>query len=197
MKKQTTYATALVAILLFAGFVSAQTAKKAPAAKNPVVEMDTTMGVIKIELLTAKAPITTKNFLDYVSSGFFTGTIFHRVVPNFVIQGGGYTTTMARKPTQPPIKNESDNGLKNLRGTLSMARYGDPNSATSQFFINLQANPSLDAEPGKPGYAVFAKVVDGMAIVDKIAAAKTAPKGAGFENVPVQAIAVKSTKVLP
>jgi peptidyl-prolyl cis-trans isomerase A (cyclophilin A) len=190
--------TAIMAMLLLAAFGFAQTkAAKQPAAKNPVVEMDTTMGVIKIELLPAKAPITAKNFIDYVNSGFFTGTIIHRVVPNFVIQGGGYTTTMARKPTQPPIKNESDNGLKNLRGTLSMARYADPNSATSQFFINLQANPSLDAQPGKPGYAVFAKVIDGMAVVDKIAAAKTAPKGAGFENVPVQTIAIKSAKVLP
>jgi peptidyl-prolyl cis-trans isomerase A (cyclophilin A) len=190
----------LIAMLSLAVFGFAQTkaaGNKAPAGKNPVVEMDTTMGVIKIELLTAKAPITTKNFIDYCNSGFYTGTIFHRVVPKFVIQGGGYTTTMARKPTQPPIKNESDNGLKNLRGTLSMARYNDPNSATSQFFINLQDNSSLDAEPGKPGYAVFAKVIDGMAVVDKIAAAKTAPKGAGFENVPVQTIAVKSAKVLP
>ncbi|MFH1574564.1 MAG: peptidylprolyl isomerase [Acidobacteriota bacterium] len=162
--------------------------------------METSMGTIRIEVFTDKAPVTAKNFLDYASSGFYAGTIFHRVVPDFVIQGGGYLENMNRKPTQPAIKNESKNGLKNLRGTLSMARYSDPNSATSQFFINLKDNANLDSTAGGWGYAVFARVIGGMDVVDKIAAVKTATRnvqGTPFENVPVQAVVVKSAKVVP
>jgi peptidyl-prolyl cis-trans isomerase A (cyclophilin A) len=173
----------------------------AASAKHPAVVMDTTMGTIKIEVLTDKAPVTAKNFLDYVSSGFYDGTIFHRVIPNFVVQGGGYLQNMAPKPTKAPIKNESKNGLKNLRGTLSMARYTDPDSATSQFFINLKDNSNLDPEnaAGGWGYAVFAKVIEGMDVVDKIAAVKTGTKnvmGTPFGDVPLQPVIVKSAKVL-
>ncbi len=177
----------------------AKSAGKA-AAKNPVVMMETTMGTIKIELFMGKAPITAKNFLDYVTSGFFDGTVFHRVVPGFVIQGGGYTENMTPRSTRPGIKNESKNGLKNLRGTLSMARYDDPNSATSQFFINLNDNSNLDPSGGGWGYAVFGKVIEGMDVVDKIAAVKTATRnvmGTPFQNVPVQPVVVKSAKVVP
>ena len=177
----------------------AKTETKA-AAKNPIVVMETTMGTIKIELFAGKAPITAKNFLDYVSAGFFDNTIFHRVVPGFVVQGGGYLENMTPKPIRPGIKNESKNGLKNLRGTLSMARYDNPDSATSQFFINLKDNSTLDPSGGGWGYAVFGKVIDGMAVVDKIAEVKTATKsvlGTPFENVPVQPVVVKSAKVVP
>jgi len=174
----------------------AKTEKKA-AAKNPIVLMETTMGAIKIELFADKAPITAKNFLDYVNSGFYTDTIFHRVDPGFVIQGGGYLENLAPKPTMPGIKNESKNGLKNLRGTLSMARYDDPNSATSQFFINLKDNSTLDPSGAGWGYAVFGKVIDGMAAVDKIAGVKTVVKNASFTTVPAQPIVVKSAKVAP
>jgi len=174
----------------------AKTGKKAPA-KNPVVVMETTMGTIKIELFAGKAPITAKNFLDYVNSGFYNGTIFHRVAPGFVIQGGGYLENLTPKPTMPGIKNESKNGLKNLRGTLSMARYDDPNSATSQFFINLKDNSNLDPSGSGWGYAVFGKVIDGMAVVDKIAEVKTVVKNASFPTVPAQPVVVKSAKVAP
>jgi len=185
-------------------FASGQTKKgqkAAASAKHPTVVMETTMGTIKIEVLTDKAPVTAKNFLDYVTSGFYNGTIFHRVMPRFVVQGGGYLENMAPKPIKLPIKNESKNGLKNLRGTLSMARYTDPDSATSQFFINLSDNSNLDPEntPGGWGYAVFAKVIEGMDVVDKIAAVKTGTKnvlGTAFENVPLQPVVLKSAKVL-
>jgi peptidyl-prolyl cis-trans isomerase A (cyclophilin A) len=175
--------------------------KAAGSAPHPIVLMETSMGAIKIEVLTDKAPITAKNFLNYVNMGFFNGTIFHRVVPAFVIQGGGYLENMSPRPTMAPIKNESKNGLKNLRGTLSMARYDNPDSATSQFFINLKDNANLDPEAstGGWGYAVFAKVVDGMDVVDKIAAVKTGTRnvqGTPFADVPLQPVVVKTVKVI-
>ena len=191
-------AAILISLPLMAG-AQAKKAGKAPA-KYPIVEMDTTMGVIKIEVFTDKAPITGKNFVDYVTSGYYNGTIFHRVIPDFVVQGGGYPPDMSRKPTRPPIKNEASNGLLNDRGTLSMARYNDPNSATSQFFINLKHNTNLDPAGGSAGYAVFAKVIEGMDVVDKIAKVKTATRsvqGTPFGDVPVQPIVVKTVKVLP
>jgi peptidyl-prolyl cis-trans isomerase A (cyclophilin A) len=173
----------------------------AASVKHPIVLMETTMGTIKVEVFPDKAPVTAKNFLDYVTSGFYDGTIFHRVDPTFVIQGGGYLENMAPKQTRLPIKNESKNGLKNLRGTLSMARYDDPDSATSQFFINLKDNSNLDPanSAGGWGYAVFAKVVEGMDVVDKIAAVKTGTKnvfGTAFANFPLQPVVLKSAKVL-
>lgn len=185
-------------LTLLAEGQTAPAKKQAMAGKYPIVVMEATMGAIKIEVFTDKAPITAKNFLDYARSGFFSGTIFHRVVPKFVIQGGGYLANMTHKPTKPAIRNESKNGLKNLRGTLSMARLDDPNSATSQFFINLKDNPHLDPPAGGWGYAVFARVIEGMEVVDKIAAVKTGTKnvqGTPFQNVPLQAITVKSAKV--
>ena len=132
----------------------------------------TSKGNITIEVFEQEAPISAKNFLDYVDQGFFSGVIFHRVIPGFVIQGGGFTADMVQKKNNPPIKNEADNGLKNDRGTLSMARTSDPDSATSQFFINLCANSSLDRSPGSDGYAVFGKVTEGMDVVDAIAAVR-------------------------
>jgi peptidyl-prolyl cis-trans isomerase A (cyclophilin A) len=193
---------ALLFLLPLTAFASDQATpakKKAAPVKNPVVVMETSMGAIKIEVFADKAPITAKNFLSYVDAGFFNSTIFHRVVPGFVIQGGGYSEAMAPRPTMPPIKNESRNGLRNVRGTLSMARYDDPNSATSQFFINLNNNTNLDPAGTGFGYAVFGKVIEGMDVVDKIAAVKTATRsvqGTPFENVPLQAVVVKSAKAL-
>ncbi|WP_444921525.1 peptidylprolyl isomerase [Microbulbifer sp. CnH-101-G] len=137
-------------------------------AKNPRVELKTDMGVIQIELFAKEAPVTVKNFLTYTDSGFYDGIIFHRIVPGFVVQGGGFTFDFQRKETQDPIVNESANGLQNLRGTLSMARTNDPDSATSQFFINLVDNTRLDAQEDKPGYAVFGRVVEGMDVVEKM-----------------------------
>jgi peptidyl-prolyl cis-trans isomerase A (cyclophilin A) len=167
--------------------------KPAKSTLNPVVALETTMGTIKVELFAQKAPITTKNFLEYVNSGFYAGTIVHRV--DFVIGMGGYTEGLMGKPARPAIKNESSNGLKNVRGTLAMARYADPNSATSQFFINLKNNSHLDPGKGEAGYAVFGKVIQGMDVVDKIAGVKTGNKGP-FSNIPLQTIVVKSAKIV-
>ena len=142
--------------------------------KNPMVLLKTNLGEMKIELYQEKAPITVENFLKYVEDGFFDGTIFHRVMPDFVIQGGGYDKDMEKKKTRAPIKNEGKNGVKNLKYTLSMARTNDPDSATSQFFVNLKDNDSLDPSSFNPaGYAVFGKVVEGQKIVDKIGKVKT------------------------
>jgi peptidyl-prolyl cis-trans isomerase A (cyclophilin A) len=137
-------------------------------AKNPRVELKTDLGFIQIELFAKEAPVTVQNFLTYTDNGFYNGIIFHRIVPGFVVQGGGFTFDFQRKETQDPIVNESANGLQNLRGTLSMARTNDPDSATSQFFINLVDNTRLDAQEDKPGYAVFGRVIAGMDIVEKM-----------------------------
>ncbi len=146
-------------------------------AKDPVVVMKTSVGDIEITLDPAHAPITTKNFLAYVDKKFYDGTIFHRVIPGFVDQGGGMTADMQEKPTDPPIKNEATNGLHNERGTISMARTSDPDSATSQFFLNLVDNTSkLDPGGVSPeGYAVFGKITKGLDVMDKIAAIPTGP----------------------
>jgi cyclophilin family peptidyl-prolyl cis-trans isomerase len=183
----------IVALALLTALVGACSA---PAAdKNPVVIMDTTMGPITIELDAARAPITVKNFLTYVDDKFYDGTLFHRVIPNFMIQGGGMEPGMKEKPTKPPIKNESLNGLLNERGTLAMARTNIPDSATSQFFINLNDNKFLDRANARDGvgYCVFGKVTDGMNVVDKIAAVKTGIQGM-HRDVPVQDVFIKSVR---
>jgi peptidyl-prolyl cis-trans isomerase A (cyclophilin A) len=156
-----------------------------------MVLLATKLGDIKIELYPDQAPVTVQNFLEYVDAGFYAGTIFHRVVPGFVIQGGGFTESMQPKGTRATIKNEADNGLKNLKGTLSMARTSDVNSASSQFFINLADNAFLDHGTRDFGYAVFAKVVEGMDVVEKIAAAKTGGRS-GHQDVPLEPLVVES-----
>jgi cyclophilin family peptidyl-prolyl cis-trans isomerase len=158
-----------------------------------MIRFETSLGDFTIELFEKEAPISAKNFLDYVDAGHFDGTVFHRVIPGFVIQGGGMTADMKQKPTKSPIKNEADNGLKNRRGTLSMARTNDPHSATSQFFVNLVDNAFLDPGRGGAGYAVFGHVTDGMSVVDEIAKIKTGRKGM-HDDVPVEAVVVKSAK---
>ncbi len=163
--------------------------------KNPVVIMETNMGTIKIELFKDKAPITVKNFLDYVDNKFYDGTIFHRVIPNFMIQGGGMEPGLKEKQTKAAIKNESTNGLSNQRGTIAMARTNVPDSATSQFFINVKDNTFLDrANAGdKVGYCVFGKVISGMDVVDKIKAVQTANQG-GHGDVPVQNVVIRAVR---
>jgi cyclophilin family peptidyl-prolyl cis-trans isomerase len=142
---------------------------------NPVVVIETTVGNITIELFKDRAPLTVENFLGYATSGFYGGTIFHRVIRNVVIQGGGFTPQMRLKPTKPPIKNEAQPGVQNLRGTVAAARTSEVDSATSQFFINVEDNPSLDHKSRRPvdfGYAVFGRVIEGMDVVDKISSVK-------------------------
>ncbi len=154
------------------------------------VLLSTSMGDITLELYPEQAPITVENFLAYVESCFYDGTIIHRVAPGFVVQGGGFTPEMQRKAARPPIKNEADNGLKNVRGSLSMARTADVNSATSQFFINVADNEVLDHGVRDFGYAVFARVTEGMDVVDEIAAVRTR---AGSET-PVEPIVIRSAR---
>jgi cyclophilin family peptidyl-prolyl cis-trans isomerase len=160
-----------------------------------MIRFETSLGDFTIEFFDKEAPESVANFRRYIEEGFFDGTIFHRIVPGFVIQGGGFTEDMTQKKTKAPIKNEADNGLKNLRGTLSMARTNDINSATSQFFVNLKDNDFLDHSRGNFGYAVFAKVTDGLDVVDKIAAVETGRKK-GFDDVPVEAVTMKSVKLV-
>ena len=167
------------------------------ALASPTVEMQTSLGTIVIELNSEKAPITVKNFLQYVNDGFYNGTIFHRTMQGFMIQGGGFTKDMAEKPTAGEIKNEASNGLKNVRGSIAMARRQDPNSASSQFFINHVNNSSqLDYPLNNGGYAVFGKVTQGMDVVDKIAKVPTGNKGM-HQNVPLDPVVIQSVKILP
>ncbi len=169
--------------------------KKVKVERN-MVKLETSMGNIVIELNEQAAPVTVKNFLGYVEESFFDGTIFHRVIPGFMIQGGGFTTEMEQKETREPIINEAANGLKNERGTIAMARQNDPDSATCQFFINHRDNGSLDyVENGKPGYTVFGKVIEGMDVVDAIASVVTTTR-MGYNDVPVNPVVIKSARVV-
>ncbi len=164
-----------------------------------MVKFTTSMGDILIELYPDEAPISVDNFVKYVESGFYDGTIFHRVIPDFVVQGGGMLPGMQQKSTREGIKNEADNGLNNLAGTLSMARTNDPNSATSQFFINLKNNDFLDHRDKTLngwGYAVFGKIVEGMDVVDKMASAKTTSFGP-YSDVPAEDIVLIKAEVVP
>ncbi len=163
------------------------------AADNPHVVINTSFGEIELELEAEKAPITVNNFLDYVDAERYDGTIFHRVIANFMIQGGGFDRYMQQKATKAAIKNEADNGLKNTRGTVAMARTQAPDSATMQFFINHADNDFLDHSSRDFGYAVFAKVVRGMDVVDQIAQVKTSSYGM-HQNVPIDPIVIKSIK---
>ncbi len=168
-----------------------------PAPGNLVAVISTSMGDITVELFNDKAPVSVQNFLQYVTEGFYAGTIFHRVKPGFVIQGGGYTPEMAERGTRPPILNEATNGLKNTRGTLSMARTRALRSATSQFFINVVNNSAFDHSGYAPedfGYAVFGRVLSGMEVVDKIATTPTGSKD-GHEDVPVTPVVIKRVTV--
>lgn len=167
------------------------------SAANPLVELKTNQGSIVLELDAAKAPISVDNFLQYVKNGFYNGTIFHRVIDGFMVQGGGMDKEMNEKSTRAPIKNEGKNGLKNVTGSIAMARMRDPNSASAQFFINLVDNGPLDyPSPDGYGYAVFGKVIKGMDVVQAIAKVQTG--NAGFhQNVPTTPVIIESAKLLP
>ncbi|RNC66041.1 MAG: peptidyl-prolyl cis-trans isomerase [Desulfuromonadales bacterium] len=185
----------LFGALVIAG--NADAAAKADKAKNPVVLMETSLGKVKIELYPDKAPVTVKNFLDYAAAGFYEGTIFHRVIPGFMAQGGGFTADRKQKETRAPIKNEADNGLKNDRGTIAMARTSSPDSATAQFFINVVNNEGLNRpNPDGHGYAVFGRVVEGMDVVDKIVSTPTQRLNMVFANLPVTPVVITSLKLL-
>jgi peptidyl-prolyl cis-trans isomerase B (cyclophilin B) len=164
-------------------------------AESNVVVMETSLGTIKLELYPDKAPVTAENFLGYVDEGFYDGTVFHRVIPNFMIQGGGMEPGMRQKRTKAAIKNESTNGLGNQRGTVAMARTNVPDSATAQFFINVADNGFLDKAQARDGvgYCVFGKVIDGMDVVDKIKSVKTTKK-AGHDDVPVTDVVIQSAR---
>jgi cyclophilin family peptidyl-prolyl cis-trans isomerase len=177
---------------LFLALAAGLLASTPVRAANPVVEIDTSLGKIKVELDPDKAPVTVKNFLSYVDDKFYDGTIFHRVIGRGspkMVQGGGMEPGGKQKETKAPIKLESGNGLSNKRGTIAMARTGIPDSATAQFYINHQDNLYLDRAPGNDGYAVFGKVTDGMDVVDKIAAVKT-----GARDVPTTDVVIKSIR---
>ncbi len=188
-----------VAILGLLGLASLLLVSPAEAAPNPIVRIETSAGVIRAELYPERAPQTVANFLQYVSDGFFDGTIFHRVIRDFMIQGGGFTATYEKKATRAPIRNEADNGLTNEPGTLAMARTPDPHSATAQFFINAKRNDFLNhrstKSPSQWGYCVFGKVIEGMEVVKAI---ETAPTGAGGpfpKDVPKAQVLIRSIKL--
>ncbi|MFB7178592.1 peptidylprolyl isomerase [Streptomyces sp. NPDC056257] len=160
--------------------------------KQPHILLDTSFGQVEIELDAVKAPLSVKNFLEYVDSGHYNNTIFHRVIPGFMVQGGGFTEQMVQKPTRDPIRNEAANGLQNVRGTVAMARTSDPDSATAQFFVNVADNDFLN--PGRDrGYAVFGKVTKGMEVVDQIVNSPTTVKK-GMRDVPADPVYIKTAK---
>lgn len=182
-----------ICALLLAGLLAAT---QALAAEPVPVRMKTSLGEIRLELYPDKAPATVQNFLDYANSGFYDGTIFHRVIATFMIQGGGFTPDMQKKPTREPIANEANNGLSNLRGTIAMARMPQPHSATSQFFINVQNNVNLDYRGEREwGYAVFGQVTAGMEVVDAIRFVETTRKGQ-YSDVPVEPVVIEEVRVI-
>lgn len=188
----------LLAVLVFAGLTgTTQAQENKPVSDTPTVTvvMETSKGTIELELDRAKAPGTVANFVNYVKKGQYDGVIFHRVIPDFMIQGGGFTAEMEQKPTDAPIENEAKNGLKNVRGSIAMARTSNPHSASAQFFINLKDNGFLDY-PGQDGwgYCVFGKVTSGLDVIDKIAQVSTGSKN-GHQNVPTEPVLIKSAKI--
>ncbi len=180
------------------GFVLLFLAAVPALAANPVVELSTSLGPIRIELYADKAPKTVENFLQYAKGHFYDGTVFHRVIPGFMVQGGGFTPEMEQKKTRTPIANEAQNGLKNMAGTIAMARTPDPHSATAQFFINVADNDFLNfTAPTQQGfgYCVFGRVTQGMDVINKIAAVRTGDRG-GHQNVPREPVIIKSVRVI-
>ena len=203
MRNMANLAPGLLSYLLATILSVSMSAARAESATNPRVLMKTTDGDITIELFADQSPITVENFLRYADDGHYDGTVFHRVISNFMIQGGGFDAELKEKETRDPIVNESKNRLHNTRGTLAMARTSDPNSAASQFFINQRSNLQLDWSGGKDGYTVFGKVIDGMQVVDIISLTDTGsaqaqtPRGTTiFQDVPVQPIVILSVTQL-
>ena len=196
----TTPLTALAFLVLFQTVGGTPPQPATPAPGNPTVLISTSLGDITVELYQDRAPVSVQNFLQYVKEGFYPGTVFHRVIPGFMIQGGGFTTELVEKPTHPPIRNEATNGLSNVRGTLAMARTEALRSATAQFFINIADNRiKLDHHGYSPedfGYAVFGRVLSGLEVCDRIAAVKTHRNGP-HENVPLDPVVIKGVRVMP
>ena len=195
-----TPSTLVAFLVLFQAVAGGQPAPATPAPGNPVAVISTSMGEITVELFKDRAPVSVANFLQYAKEGFFDGTIFHRVVPGFMIQGGGFTSDLVEKPTRPPIRNEAANKVSNLRGTVAMARTEALRSATAQFFINVADNSlKLDHRGYSPadfGYAVFGRVLSGMDVADRIAAVKTHTAGP-HDDVPIEPVVIKSVRVKP
>jgi len=188
---RSTFLSIVATFVVAASFAWAQPVQ----AADPIVVLKTSMGEIDIQLDPKNAPISTENFLSYVKDKFYDGTIFHRIIPGFVVQGGGFTADMTEKATKPPIKNEASNGLHNLRGTISMARTNDPDSATSQFFLNLVNNSDkLDPSAAPAGYAVFGKIIKGLDVLDKMAQVPTHSVGA-YDDVPAKPVVLISATV--
>ena len=194
-KRTLVAAAALVSLTMFSPTTLLPSAMAAAVTTTRVM-VTTSEGNIELALDNQKAPVSVKNFVEYANNGFYNGTVFHRVIPGFMVQGGGFIDDMKQKATNPPIKNEADNGLRNLRGTIAMARTAEKDSATSQFFINVADNAFLDHGQRDFGYAVFGKVVKGMDVVDKISQVQTTHVGP-YQNVPTKPIVIKSVKVLP
>ena len=195
LSKKTVISAAIIVLFLGTTLISLSSMfSKGGGEKKVIVVLETTLGAIELELNPEKAPITVSNFVQYVEEGFFNGTVFHRVIPEFMIQGGGFLPNMTQKDAGDPIKLESDNGLKNDRGTVAMARTSDPDSATSQFFINLIDNDFLNRRSGVDGYAVFGEVVTGMDVVDKIGAVRTGSKGP-YQDWPVRDVVIEGAYV--
>jgi cyclophilin family peptidyl-prolyl cis-trans isomerase len=191
MNRLSATAGALMMLIAVAVGPAAAQAQEGSGLPNPEVVIRTNYGDITLRLFRDKAPATVENFLGYVEEGHYNGTIFHRVIPNFMIQGGGFTPEMVEKPTRDPVVNESRNRLHNVRGTIAMARTSDPDSATAQFFINQRSNLKLDWQPGTPGYTVFGEVVDGMSVVDFIATSPTTQVGP-HGDVPTETVLIES-----
>lgn len=190
----------LVSVVTICAVLSTPLSSVLADDNSPKVRIQTNMGDIVVQLDDAKAPQTVANFLSYVKEGFYNGTVFHRVIDGFMIQGGGFTQDLQQKSTKPPIPNEADNGLKNDRGTIAMARTNDPNSATAQFFINVVNNDFLNHRNKTTrgwGYSVFGKVVEGMDVVDKIRKTPTGPSGPFRQDVPKTPVVIQSAAVVP
>lgn len=168
----------------------------AHAQEVSLVRVHTNLGSFLIQLEPQRAPLTVANFLEYVRAGHYEGTIFHRVVGNFVVQGGGYDQELNEKPTREPVPNESGNGMSNARGTVGLARTGEPHSGTSQFYVNLVDNPALDPQPSRWGYAVFGRVIEGMTVIDQIGAVATGEKGPFESEVPLKSIVIEKMELL-
>lgn len=186
------FAFALVAAL--AAQLPAPTPAPVKAMSNPVVIIKTSMGTVEVELFPDKAPKTVDNFLGYVKANHYDGTVFHRVIAGFMIQGGGFDAKMTKKPTRAPVVNEGGNGLKNDTGTIAMARTADPDSATAQFYLNVKDNQALNRSAGNPGYTVFGKVISGLEVVKKIEVVPTGMKD-GMKDVPSTAVVIESVRL--